>query len=180
MDITPYVDRLRVDLSNAAASADEATRAAAERLAQALDPAVRLTLMEALSEASAEITTEMRTGAVELRLVGRELDFVVEHPVPPPPPAPPSAPAPPAAEAEDAPDAATARITLRVPEPVKARAEELAAKAGHSLNTWIVNTLRDATNERALRVDIDLSSVPFLDDLPGDRQRGPRRMTGWT
>ena len=82
MDITPYVDRLREDLSHAAAATDESTRAAAERLALALDPAVRLTLMEALSQATAEITTEMRAGAVEVRLAGRDLEFVVQDAAP--------------------------------------------------------------------------------------------------
>jgi hypothetical protein len=86
---------------------------------------------------------------------------------------------PPHLEGEDTADAATARITLRLPEGVKARAEELAARAGHSLNTWIVNAVRDATREHAVRVDIDLSSVPFADGFPGGRKRGNRRMSGW-
>jgi hypothetical protein len=183
MDITPYVDRLREDLSHAAATTDEATRAAADRLALALDPSSRLVLMEALSQAAAEITTELPGGAVEVRLVGRELEFVVEQtsfpesfPQPPTPPVPPVPPSP---DGEDGADAATARITLRLPEQVKARAEELASRAGHSLNTWIVNTLRDATREHAVRVDIDLSSVPFADGFPGGRKRGQRRMSGW-
>jgi hypothetical protein len=64
---------------------------------------------------------------------------------------------------------------------VKYKAEELAAKGGHSLNSWIVNVVRNATRERAINVDIDLSSVPFLDNagFPGGRNRGPKRMTGW-
>jgi len=73
-----------------------------------------------------------------------------------------------------------ARITLRIPESVKYKAEELAAKGGHSLNSWIVNVVRSATRERAMNVDIDLSSIPFL-DVPGvtvNRGRG-KRMTGW-
>jgi hypothetical protein len=42
--------------------------------------------------------------------------------------------------------------------------------------------VRNATRERAINVDIDLSSVPFLDTNPGfpsGRNRGPKRMTGW-
>jgi predicted transcriptional regulator len=179
MDITPYVDRLREDLSHAAATTDEATRGAADRLALALDPSSRLVLMEALSQAAAEITTELPSGAVEVRLVGRELEFVVEQTALPEPPAPPVPPGPPSADAEDVTDGATARITLRLPENVKTRAEELAARSGHSLNTWIVNALRDATREHAVRVDIDLSSVPFADGFPGGRKRGTRRMSGW-
>lgn len=181
MDITPYVERLRHDLVQAAGAGDEALREAADRLSLALDPSMRLALMEALSEATAEITTEMRAGSVEVRLNGRELDFVVAEDQPAPP-SPPPAPAPSGAEDEEA-EGATARITLRLPENIKARAEELAAKGGQSLNTWIVNVLRSATREHAVTVDIDLSSLPFLGDHPLDQRgpgrRGGRRMTGW-
>src|SRR4051794_28958335 len=111
MDITPYVERLREHLATAAAAGDKQIQSAAERLALALDPSMRLALMEALSQAAAEITTEMRTGSVDVRINGRDLEFVVAHPAPAPADA---APAPTTAEDED--DAATARITLRLPE----------------------------------------------------------------
>ena len=45
----------------------------------------------------------------------------------------------------------TSRITLRLPEPLKGRAEELAAQRGQSLNTWIVNAVRAATTARRRR-----------------------------
>src|SRR5690349_13914294 len=135
MDITPYVERLRHDLTQAAAAGDEQVRAAAERLTLALDPSLRLALMEALSQAAAEITTEMRDGSVDVRLAGRDLEFVVEQATPVAPAAP-AAQAPGAADEDD--DGATARITLRLPEGVKTKAEELAARTGSSLNTWIV------------------------------------------
>jgi hypothetical protein len=63
---------------------------------------------------------------------------------------------------------------------VKYKAEELAAKSGHSLNSWLVNVIRAATRERAINVDIDLSSIPFFEG-PGHRpsRRTQRRMTGW-
>jgi hypothetical protein len=184
MDITAYVERLRHDLTQAAAAGDDQVRDAAERLGLALDPSMRLALMEALSQAAAEITSEMRAGSVDVRLNGRELEFVVEHAAPaaPTPPAPPAPPGPPGLE-EDA-DGATARITLRLPESVKAKAEELAGRSGSSLNTWIVNVLRAATREGGINIDIDLSSIPFLEGSdpfgPGrGGRRGPRRMTGW-
>ena len=190
MDITPYVESLRQDLAAAAEAGGPEARQAAERLALALDPAVRLALMDALSQAAAEITSELAAGSVDVRLRGREPEFVVDVPTmplaPPAAPAPPGPPGAPAAdgadEVEDE-DGAVARITLRLPESVKYRAEELATKGGHSLNSWIVNVVRAATRERAVSVDIDLSSVPCLDGQgfpPGPgRSRGGKRMTGW-
>ena len=182
MDITPYVERLRHDLTQASAAGDDRVRDAAERLALALDPSMRLALMEALSQAAAEITSEMRSGSVDVRLTGRELEFVVEHPAPAAAASPSPTQSPGTDEDED--DGATARITLRLPESVKTRAEELAAKTGSSLNTWIVNVLRSATREGAINIDIDLSSIPFLEGSdpfgPGrGGRRGSRRMTGW-
>ena len=178
MDITPYVERLRRDMVAAAEAAGPEAREATERLAFALDPAARLALMEAVSQAAAEITAEMPNGGVDVRLNGRELDFVVHAT----PAAPAEAPAPtqaPADEAED--DGSVARITLRIPESVKAKAEEMAARSGHSLNTWLVNVVRAATRgEGAINVDIDLSSIPFLSgNDPFGGKRGNRRMTGW-
>src|SRR6187549_1811078 len=93
MDITPYVENLRRDLLAAAEAAGPEAREATERLTFALDPAARLALMEAVSQAAAEITAEMPDGGVDVRLDGRDLDFVVHAPsnVPaaPAPPAPP-------------------------------------------------------------------------------------------
>jgi hypothetical protein len=181
MDITPYVDSLRRDLLAAAESVGPEAHAAAERLTFALDPAARLALMEAISQAAAEITAEMPVGGVDVRLNGRELDFLVDvAPAPPAPPAPPPPPSP-----EDLEEGGVARITLRVPESVKAKAEEFAARSGHSLNTWLVNVVRAATREGAINVDIDLTSmlqqagVPLSGDPFGGGKRGGRRMTGW-
>ena len=177
MDITPYVDSLRRDLAAAAEAGTDDIRAAADRLSMALDPAARLALMEALSHAAAEITAELPAGTVDVRLNGRELDFVVTAPMDAPgPPHPPRAPSP--EDLEE--DGNLARITLRIPESVKARAEEFAARSGHSLNTWLVNLVRAATSEDAVNVDIDLSSIPFFADALGrGRGSGSRRMTGW-
>lgn len=179
MDITPYVESLRRDLIAAAEAAGPETRAAAERLTFALDPSARLALMEAVSQAAAEITAEMPTGGVDVRLNGRELDFVVQA-APPLPPAAPAPPPPPGAEEVEE-EGTVARITLRMPESVKARAEEMAARSGHSLNTWLVTVVRAATRESAVNVDIDLSSIPFFggNDPFSGKARGQRRMTGW-
>ena len=186
MDITPYVDSLRRDLLAAAEAAGPEVQAAAERLTFALDPAARLALMEAISQAATEITAEMPAGGVDVRLDGRELAFVVDAPARPArAPAPPAPPAPPGVEDEE--DGGIARITLRLPESVKTKAEDFAARSGHSLNTWLVNIVRAATREGAINVDIDLSSLPFVGGNDpfggqgpfGGKRGGGRRMTGW-
>jgi hypothetical protein len=177
MDITPYVEGLRRDLLAAADAAGPEARAATERLAYALDPAARLALMEAISQAAAEITAELPDGGVDVRLNGRELEFAVHAP-PEGPPAPPPPPPPGVDEVED--DGSVARITLRIPESVKTKAEELANRSGHSLNTWLVNVVRGATREGAINVDIDLSSIPFVGgNDPFGGKRGSKRMSGW-
>lgn len=185
MDITPYVDRLRRDLLAAAEAAGPEAQAVTERLGFALDPAARLALMEAISQAANEITAEMPAGSVDVRLDGRELAFVVDAPAgPAAAPAAAAAPVPPTTEDEE--EGGTARITLRLPEAVKTKAEEFASRSGHSLNTWLVNVVRAATREGAINVDIDLSSLPFMGGShdpfggqgPFGGKRG-RRMTGW-
>ena len=191
MDITPYVDHLRRDLLAAAEGAGEELRSAAERLSFALDPAARLALMEAISQACSEITAEMPAGGVDVRLDGRDLAFVVDSPTagPPVPPVPPAPPLPPEPE-DDAEAGSTARITLRLPESVKAKAEDAAADAGQSLNTWLVSVIRTATRPGGINVDIDLSSLPQLlgDNFPfgssgppgsGRGRSSSKRMNGW-
>ncbi|MDE0776230.1 MAG: toxin-antitoxin system HicB family antitoxin [Nocardioides sp.] len=191
MDITPYVDHLRRDLLTAAEGAGEELRSAAERLGFALDPAARLALMEAISQACSEITAEMPAGGVDVRLDGRDLAFVVDAPTagPPVPPAPPTPPLPPEPE-EETESGGTARITLRLPESVKAKAEDAAADAGQSLNTWLVSVIRAATRPGGINVDIDLSSLPQLlgDNFPfgsggppgsGRGRTSSKRMNGW-
>src|SRR5919202_6542024 len=88
MDITPYVAALRQDLTAVADAAGPEARAVAERLLLGLDPAVRLALVEALSHAAAEITSELPAGSVEVRMHGREPQFVVDVPAAPTPPGP--------------------------------------------------------------------------------------------
>jgi HicB family len=163
MDITPYVESLRRDLLAAAEIGGAETRASAERMLVALEPAVRMAVMELLTQAAAEVTAELPAGTVEVRLQGRDPEMVVSLPQPAPTPAEPA----------DPDDGAVARITLRIPEAVKTRAEELAATTGHSLNTWIVQALRAATQRGNAGFDLDVSSIPFNPDRPS------RRMTGW-
>ena len=135
MDITGYVEQLRAELSAAAAPGGEEMVAAADRLSAALDASVRMALLEALSDAAAEITAALDALVVEVRLKGREPQFVVE--VAEPRSRRPMTSASVPADGDD--DASTARITLRLPEALKQRAEDSAARSRQSLNTWLVD-----------------------------------------
>jgi hypothetical protein len=169
MDITNLIDSLSQDLSRAADVGGADTKAAAERLLLALDPALRLVLMDALSQAAAEISEALPGVAIDVRVRGREPVFVVEH-----------APAGPAAAEDDAafePDdgEATARITLRLPEALKARAETLAARRGQSLNTWLVAAARAATSDEPRDKERDRDRERHR----GNRHGPGRHMKGW-
>ena len=172
MDITQFVEELRRDLNVAAQAGSEDIRAAAERLTMALDSSVRLTLMDALSQAASEITNELQGTSVELRLKGREPIFVVvgaatEPPVPDEEPDE-------ATEDFDFDDETVARITLRLPESLKTRAEELAAKRGQSLNTWLVNATRNAAS-----ITINVGPTAFGPGAPGRNRSSNKRIQGW-
>jgi hypothetical protein len=133
MDLTPYVELVRRELAVAAEAGGDEAQALAERLTAPLESAIRLTLMEALAAASAEITREMATGSVWVRLNGRDPDFVVT--LPPTAPAQPE-PQPEPLVVDD--KGATSRINLRLPEEIKTRVEEAAAREHVSVNSWLV------------------------------------------
>lgn len=149
MDLTPYVDELRRQLAAAAEAGGDETRATAERLAVALEPAARLTLLEALSSAADEITRDVAPGSVEVRLRGGQADFIVT-----PPPAEPAegdnepTPATPSRHHTDvtpeAEDGGTSRITLRLPDRLKPLVEEAARLEGLSVNAWLVRAVGSA------------------------------------
>jgi hypothetical protein len=139
MQLEPFADALRRDLAASAQAGDAQVREAAERLAVALDPALRLTLLDALAQAAEEISAELEGASVGVRLKGREPVFVVDTAARPEF----GEPAPTAGGDGDEPDdSGVVRITLRIPVSVKARAEELAARHGQSLNTWLVHAAR--------------------------------------
>src|SRR3954468_774904 len=134
MDLTPYLEMLRADLTAAAAPGGPDTIRAAEQLGYALESSARLALLEALSDAAAEITTRLADTGVEVRLRGREADLVVTSSAPEPSPS-----LPPLAEGGD-----LTRLTLRMPEALKAHVEQSAAAEGISVNAWLVRAVTAA------------------------------------
>ena len=77
MDLQPYVDAVRHELAVAPAAGGQDAEALAERLTAPLESAIRLALLEALSEAAEQITRDLAPGSVEVRLRGRDAEFTV-------------------------------------------------------------------------------------------------------
>jgi hypothetical protein len=172
MDLSTHVDNLSRELALLAETGGEEARALVERLSGSLESAIRLTLLEALSAAADEITLDLAPGSVELRLRGRDPNFVVT----PPPSEQPAT----AANTSDGPPArveeiaavsdegATTRINVRLPEQLKAAIEEAAASEGRSVNAWLVRAASAALQQpdRARRPE------------PGGK-RNLQSYTGW-
>jgi hypothetical protein len=135
MDLTPYLEALRADLAAAAAPGGPDTARAAELLGHSLESSARLALLEALSDAAAEITTRLRDASVEVRLRGRDADLVVSHAAPAT-----EDPVPPVLG--DTGD--LTRLTLRMPESLKTHVEQSAAAEGISVNAWLVRAVTAA------------------------------------
>ena len=136
MNLDLYVENLTRQLAVAAEAGGDEARAL-ERLVAPLESAIRLTLQDALAAAAEEITTELAPGSVELRLRGRDPEFVVTLP-----PADPSTDEGAAGErppvVPEGDEGAMSRINLRMPDHLKARIEEAAGSEGQSVNAWLV------------------------------------------
>ena len=154
MDLNPYLAAVAADLEKATALADDATKELAARVAVAVEPALRLAMTQLLADAAAQLTGDLATAVITVRMDGREPVLHVQEQA--------------AAETTTSEplvgtdDEGTARVTVRLPEQLKRRAESLAQAAEQSLNTWIVQAVRRAA--QAPRPDHRNSS---------------RRITGW-
>lgn len=163
MDLTPYLDRLREDLATSASAGDQDMKRTAAVLSASLEPAARLTLMNALADMAAEVTAHLHDQVVDVRLDGRDLRVVVTGP---------SAAGDTTRDKDDVTDDAArdhergsgpsgaesasgfgdipgaggdiSRITLRIVEQIKAQAEQVAAAQGQSLNAFVAQAVQQA------------------------------------
>src|SRR3954471_11607996 len=106
MDTSGHIEALRADLASAASIADEQGQRIADQLGRALEPALRLRLLDILAEAALEPDDPLPRHH-EVRLSGRDVALHYSE----------RAPEQPQQPAND--DQAAARITLRLPEGLK-------------------------------------------------------------
>lgn len=178
MDIDTYIQRVRSQLELTAEAGGDETREVTRRLIAPLESAIRLSVQDALAAAAEEITLELAPGSVELRLRGREPEFVVTLP-----PADTSAGdgeeqiAPPGAwraggasagHEVEGDEAAVSRINLRLPERLKTRIEEAAGDDGLSVNAWLIRAAAAAVERRGPVARRETRT-----------SHGPQRYTGW-
>lgn len=142
MELTPHIEALREDVA-ALIAADPAAAQALERLDRALEATIQLRVLDALAQAAQELSEAVPGGQVDVRVAGRDAAFVFT------PEAGGAAPIP-----EDD-EAGLARLTVRLPESLKARVEEAAAAEGSSVNAWIVRAIaeRSPTPPTSVRTD---------------------------
>lgn len=133
METTQHIEAIRADLE-AIAAGDEATLATAERLARALESSLQMRLLDAIGQAAMELSEQLPSGRAEVRLAGRDVQIVYV-----------------ADEAGAAPadeEGSTARLTLRMPERLKARVEKAAASEGVSTNAWLVRAVSKGLDQQ--------------------------------
>jgi hypothetical protein len=160
MQLDDYVTQVQAQLTATAALADERTQQVAEALVAASAPAVRLAIMSAISQAADELTAALldAPGAptVTVRLDGGEVRVDVST-------AEPEPNAPRADEGD-----ATARISLRLSDALKADVEAAATAGGVSVNTWLI---------RAAAAALAGNRGPSWSPHSGGR--AGHRITGW-
>jgi hypothetical protein len=157
MELSPYVSALRDNLAAAAAAGDEQTRVAARVLTATLEPAARLAIMNALSDLAAEVTLVLEDRVVEVRLDGQDVQVVVTGEARPADEEPEPAEEPPPSFNDAAGD--IRRITVRMMDEIKDKAEQAAAAQGMSLNAFVSQAVQGA--------------------LGRAHQRGPQGHGGW-
>jgi hypothetical protein len=129
MQMAQFLESLESDLDRIAAVGDDTVSQAAARVSQALRASAGMRLLDALGVAAVEISAQLPAGHVEVRMSGQDPNFVYVEQAEEPH-------AQPSAE-----DEASARITLRLQEGLKASVEAAAGREGVSVNAWIVRAL---------------------------------------
>ena len=139
MQLESHIQAMQQELAAAAALGDEATADAARRMADALQATLHLHLLDLLGEAALEIGSQIESGRVEVRLAGRDPELVVITDEPSD------------AGQVGAGEEFSGRISLRLPESLKAAVEAAAAREGVSTNAWLVRSIARTLEHRPSR-----------------------------
>jgi HicB-like protein involved in pilus formation len=136
MQLDSHIQAIQQDLASSAKLGDETTSEVARSLVEALGSTLHLRLLDLLGEATLEISSQLGSGRVEVRLAGREPELVVVT-----------------EDASDSVDVApgeefSGRITLRLPESLKSEIEAAAVAEGMSTNAWLVRSIARTTSRR--------------------------------
>jgi HicB family len=133
MQTAQFIEALQADVRELAQLGGDELVQAAQRLEGAVKQSATLRLIDALTQVALEVSSQLPNGHVDVRLAGQDPELVfVED------------------EEEEAPaqqsgdDGLNARITLRLPEPLKVAVERAAEAEGVSVNTWLVRALQRA------------------------------------
>jgi hypothetical protein len=147
--IDPVLVSLRaaIDQQLALSGGDPAVENAAERLLDALAPAVRQAAIDLAQQAAVEIAAQLPDRTVDVVLAGNDLELRVGDA--------------PASPLETPTEELEARLTLRLPPTLKATIERYADVDGASVNSWVVDALARGTR----RHDVGNRSVTQEFDL---------------
>ncbi|QNG19138.1 toxin-antitoxin system HicB family antitoxin [Rhodococcus triatomae] len=152
MELQRYTRALHDDFAAAAALGDERTREVAAALAKALEPALRLQILAALGEFADTVSAQLPDRTLALRLDGDTVVVDVR------------------ADRDEAEEAAgpdfddvaaafedvtgdISRVTLRLVEQLKTKAEEAASQNGVSLNSWVSQAVQGALRDQMRRAE---------------------------
>jgi hypothetical protein len=136
MKMSLVIEGFRSDVASVGELGDEVVSEVADRIATVLSRSVSSRILDLLSDVAAELSDELPEGRVEIRLIGDDVEFayVDERPM--------------TAEADAD---LSARITLRLPEQLKARVDESASREGISVNGWVLRALERSTSNAKVR-----------------------------
>jgi len=139
MQLDSHVQAIQQELVAAASLGDDEAAQAARRMGDAVASSLHLHLLDLLGEAALEVGSQVESGRVEVRLAGRDPELVVVT--------------------DEAPDTGqigigeeySGRISLRLPESLKAGVEAASAREGISTNAWLVRTIARTLEQRPSR-----------------------------
>lgn len=170
MEMSQQTDALVEQLEHVANVGGDDLGSAMKRVGPLARPLLKLALLDTVTTATAEISESLTFERVSARLAPEGVRFDVTPKHPDATPAPESAA--PADQGLDEGD--ISRVSLRLPEGLKARAEKRAEASGQSLNAWLVQVIRDAV--------VEPRTSPFTKNwgfTPDNPPKGTNPVKGW-